>query len=104
MGWRVADAGRALVAARVDRVRDARAAEVVEGLPRPARRDADREAGRLEAALEADDPFAASVEGVDARRVLFRAAQRCSMIDANGVSAIGITSAVREAFEPQRRV
>jgi len=26
------------------------------------------------------------------------------MIDANGVSAIGITSAVREAFEPQRRV
>jgi len=26
------------------------------------------------------------------------------MIDANGVSVIGITSAVREAFEPQRRV
>jgi len=25
------------------------------------------------------------------------------MIDANGVSVIGITSAVREAFEPQRR-
>jgi len=93
MGWRVADAGRALVAARVDRVRDARAPEVVEGLPRPARRDADREAGRLEAAPEADDPFAAC----------FRAAQPCSMIDANGVSVIGITSAVREAFEPQRR-
>ena len=59
----------------------------------PGPTDADREAGRLEAAPEADDPFAAC----------FRAAQPCSMIDANGVSVIGITSAVREAFEPQRR-